>query len=152
MALYWIDCTHCLLIWLEICICSCGSFVPSPPEGAQQVAQPVLLLGSFHSWFFLTAQVALNCPSQTGEKKNPIISVESSIATCQQLCRTYGSYVELPITNLKTGGENEPGKALKDWVHSPGHLSPSSVPYLDSIFLSNNNSNTPFEPWRIHRP
>lgn len=33
--------------------------------------------------------------------------MESSIATSQQLCRTHGSFAELPITNLKTGGENE---------------------------------------------
>lgn len=33
--------------------------------------------------------------------------MESSIATGQQLCRTYGSYAELPIANLTTGGENE---------------------------------------------
>lgn len=33
--------------------------------------------------------------------------MESSIATSQQLCRTYGSYAELPIANLTNGGENE---------------------------------------------
>lgn len=43
-------------------------------------------------------------------------------------------------------------EALKDWVQSPGHLSPSPVPYLDSIYLRNNNSNTPFATWTIHRP
>lgn len=91
-----------------------------------------------------------------GKKRSLLFLWNQVLLLVSSSAEPYGSYDELPITNVKMGermsGLGLPSETLKDWVHSPGHLSPSSAPYLDSLYLSNNNSNTSFATWRIHRP
>lgn len=126
MALYWIDCTHCLLIWLEICICSCGSFVPSPPQSAQQVAQPALLLWRFHSCFFSHNSGSDKFSFTNGKKRSPLFLWNQVLLLVSSCAEPMKVMLNFP-SKIWRLGERMSGLVL----HSPGHLSPSSVPYLD---------------------
>lgn len=114
-----------LLVWQLCALPTSGCPTSNSPSTASvELSQPLFSHNSGSAELSFTNR----------KKKEPIISMESSIATGQQLCRTYGSYAELPIANLMTGGENEWSGVTQHGFEGLGTQPRSPQPQFSALF------------------